>query len=113
MRKPDAKEPLSALAFKTVTETTGDLVYVRVYSGELKPGETYMNTTTGKKERIARFYRMMGDKRDRAGKGRAGRHRRRRRPEADTYTGNTLCDPDKPVALEAIRVPEAGHRRRR
>ena len=46
LRKPDASEPLSALAFKTVAESTGDLVYIRVYSGEMKPGETYQNTTT-------------------------------------------------------------------
>src|SRR5581483_1016951 len=42
-RKPDPTEPLSALAFKTVAESTGDLVYIRVYSGELRPGETYLN----------------------------------------------------------------------
>ena len=38
-------------------EPTGDLVYIRVYSGELMPGATYINTSNGKKERIARFYR--------------------------------------------------------
>ena len=72
VRKPDPSDPMSALAFKTVAETNGDLVYIRVYSGELKPGENYTNTTTGKKERIARFYRMMGDKRislEKAGPG--------------------------------------------
>lgn len=53
IRTPDPSQPLSALAFKTVAETNGDLVYIRVYSGELKPGENYTNTTTGKKERIA------------------------------------------------------------
>ena len=47
-RKPDATEPMSALAFKTVAETNGDLVYIRVYSGEMKPGETYTNTNNGK-----------------------------------------------------------------
>src|SRR5262249_56835150 len=51
-RKPDAKEPMSALAFKTVAESTGDLVYIRIYSGELKPGGTYLNTTINKQERI-------------------------------------------------------------
>jgi elongation factor G len=105
VRKPDAAEPLSALAFKTVAESTGDLVYIRVYSGELKPGETYLNTTSGKKERIARFYRMMGDKRvelERAGPGDivAGIGLK------DTFTGQTLCDPDNPVALESISFPK-------
>ena len=43
-RKPDASEPMSALAFKTVAETNGDLVYIRVYSGEMKPGEAFADT---------------------------------------------------------------------
>ena len=103
--KPDASEPMSALAFKTVAETNGDLVYIRVYSGELRPGETYTNTTTGKKERIARFYRMMGDKRislEKAGPGDIVAAM----GLADTFTGNTLSDPDKPVTLEAIQFPK-------
>jgi elongation factor G len=104
-RKPEPSEPMSALAFKTVAEPTGDLVYIRVYSGELKPGENYTNTTNGKKERIARFYRMMGDKRielEKAGPGDivAGIGLK------ETYTGNTLSDPDNPVALEAISFPK-------
>jgi elongation factor G len=104
-RKPEAGEPMSALAFKTVAETNGDLVYIRVYSGEMKPGEVYQNTTTGKKERIARFYRMMGDKRialEKAGPGDIVAAM----GLSDTYTGNTLCDPDQPVALEAIQFPK-------
>jgi elongation factor G len=105
LRKPEASEPLAALAFKTVAETNGDLVYIRVYSGELKPGETYANTTTGKRERIARFYRMMGDKRinlDKAGPGDIVAAM----GLSDTFTGNTLSDPEKPVALEAIQFPK-------
>jgi elongation factor G len=104
-RKPEDSEPMSALAFKTVAETNGDLVYIRVYSGIMKPGETYMNTTTGKRERIARFYRMMGDKRislEKAGPGDIVAAM----GLADTYTGNTLSDTDRPVALEAIQFPK-------
>jgi elongation factor G len=104
-RKPQDSEPLSALAFKTVAESTGDLVYVRVYSGVLKPGETYLNTTNNKRERIARFYRMMGDKRvplEKAGAGDIVAAM----GLAETFTGNTLCDPDKPIALEAISFPK-------
>jgi elongation factor G len=104
-RKPDPSEPVSALAFKTVAEPTGDLVYIRVYSGELKPGSTYINTTNNKKERIARFFRMMGDKRialEKAGPGDivAGVGL------SETYTGNTLADADNPIALEAIQFPK-------
>ena len=105
LRKPDASEPMSALAFKTVAESNGDLVYIRVYSGEMKPGEPYLNTTNGKKERMSRFYRMMGDKRielEKAGPGDivAGIGLK------DTYTGATLSDPDNPVALESINFPK-------
>ncbi|MCE9567193.1 MAG: elongation factor G [Planctomycetes bacterium] len=104
-RKPDASEPMCALAFKTVTESSGDLVYIRVYSGEMRPGETYVNTTNGKKERVTRFFRMLGNKRiarEIAGPGdivaATGL--------SETYTGNTLCDLDEPIALEAIRFPK-------
>ena len=105
MRKPEADEPMSALAFKTVAETNGDLVYIRVYSGTMRPGETYTNTTTGKRERIARFMRMMGDKRiplESAGPGDIVAAM----GLADTFTGNTLSDTDEPVALEAIQFPK-------
>jgi elongation factor G len=104
IRKPDAQEPMSALVFKTVAESTGDLVYIRVYSGEMKPGETYLNTTSGKKERVARAYRMMGNRPvavERAGPGdiiaATGL--------SETFTGHTLCDADQPVALESIQFP--------
>src|SRR5262249_11999455 len=104
-RRPDPKEPLSGLAFKTVSEPTGDLVYLRIYSGELHPKDEVLNTTTGKTERVARIFRMMGERRDSlevAGPGEivavVGLK--------NTHTGNTLCDPDAPVILEEIRFPE-------
>ncbi|HEY2910986.1 MAG TPA: elongation factor G, partial [Gemmataceae bacterium] len=105
IRKPETKEPMSALAFKTVAESTGDLVYIRVYSGQLKPGETYTNTTNGKKERVVRFFRMMGDKRlelEEAGPGAIVAAIGLK----DTFTGQTLCDPDNPIALESITFPK-------
>jgi elongation factor G len=104
-RKPLPSEPFSGLAFKTVTEPTGDLVYTRIYSGELKPKDEVLNATTGKTERIARILRMMGDRRealDVAGPGEivavVGLKQ--------TYTGHTLCDTDKPMILEEIRFPD-------
>ncbi|MFM7113523.1 MAG: EF-Tu/IF-2/RF-3 family GTPase, partial [Planctomycetota bacterium] len=105
IRKPDPKDPFSGLAFKTVAEPTGDLVYVRVYSGELRPGDTVLNTSNGRQERIGRMYRMMGNKREElevAGPGTiiavVGLK--------TTYTGNTLCSTDSPVALESISFPK-------
>lgn len=105
LRKPDPKEPFAGLAFKTVAESTGDLVYVRVYSGELKQGGTYLNTTAGRSERIGRIYRMMGNKReekDVAGPGDIVAVIGLKQ----TYTGNTLCDEGSPVALESIVFPK-------
>jgi elongation factor G len=105
IRKPDPKEPMSALAFKTVAESTGDLVYIRVYSGEMKPGETYLNTTINKTERVVRFFRMMGDKRlelEKAGPGDIVAAIGLKQ----TFTGQTLCDEDAPVALESITFPK-------
>ncbi len=104
-RKPDPKEPFSGLAFKTVAESTGDLVYVRVYSGELRQGDTVLNTTANKEERIGRLYRMMGATRQElefAGPGDIVavvglKH---------TYTGHTLCAENAPVALESITFPK-------
>jgi elongation factor G len=104
-RKPLPSEPFSGLAFKTVTEATGDLVYVRVYSGELKPKDEVLNSSTGKTERIARIFRMMGDRRESlevAGPGEivaiVGLKQ--------TYTGHTLCAVSNPVTLIQIRFPE-------
>ncbi|HBI45502.1 MAG TPA: elongation factor G, partial [Planctomycetales bacterium] len=104
-RKPDPKEPFSCLAFKTITEPTGDLVFLRIYSGQLRPKDDVLNTTINRGERIARIYRMMGDRRDSldvAGPGEivavVGLKQ--------TYTGNTLCANKSPLSLEDIRFPE-------
>ncbi len=104
-RKPEASEPFCGLAFKTVSEKHGDLVFVRIYAGELHPGDTIQNTGVNKQERISHVYRMMGDRRERlevAGPGEIVavvglKH---------TSTGHTLCAQDKPVILEEIRFPE-------
>jgi elongation factor G len=103
-RKPDPKEPFAALAFKTVTEPTGDLVYLRIYSGELHPKDEVLNTTSGRTERVARIFRMMGERRDSleaAGPGEIVAAVGLK----NTYTGNTLCAEDAPVSLEEIRFP--------
>jgi elongation factor G len=104
-RRPDPKEPFSCLAFKTISEPTGDLVFLRIYSGELHPKDEVLNSTTGKEERVARIYRMMGERRDTlevVGPGEivavVGLKQ--------TATGNTLCSQENRVALEDIRFPE-------
>src|SRR5207302_8974598 len=104
-RKPEASEPFSALAFKTVSEKHGDLVFLRIYSGELHPGDTIQNSMVKRSERISHIYRLFGDRRDRlesAGPGDivavVGLKQ--------TSTGNTLCSLEKPISLEEIRFPE-------
>src|SRR5262249_28537892 len=62
--KTDAKDTFACLAFKTGTEPTGDLGYLRIYSGDRKPKDEVQNRTTGKTERIARIFRMRGDRRE-------------------------------------------------
>jgi elongation factor G len=104
-RKPDPKDPFCGLAFKTVSEKHGDLVFVRIYSGELHPGDMVANVVVKKAERISHIYRMMGDRRDRlevAGPGEIVAVVGLRQ----TATGNTLCAQDQPIALEEIRFPE-------
>src|SRR6516164_8089691 len=64
-RRPDTSEPLAALAFKTISEPHGDLVFVRIYSGCLEPGMILQNSALGKQERISHIYRLMGARRDR------------------------------------------------
>jgi elongation factor G len=104
-RKPEPTEPFAGLAFKTVSEPTGDLVYLRIYSGELHPKDEVLNTSTGQQERVARIFRMMGERRESlevAGPGEivavVGLK--------STHTGNTLCAQDAPIILEEIRFPE-------
>jgi elongation factor G len=104
-RKPESSEPFAALAFKTVSEKHGDLVFLRIYSGELHPGDTVLNAIVKRAERISHIYRLMGDRRDRlevAGPGEivavVGLKQ--------TTTGNTLCAVDQPISLEEIRFPE-------
>jgi elongation factor G len=104
-RRPEASEPLAALAFKTISEQHGDLVFLRIYSGELKPGMMVLNPSVGKTERISHVYRLMGARRDRlesAGPGEIVAAVGLRQ----TYTGNTLCDKERPILLEEIRFPE-------
>ncbi len=97
--------PFPALAFKTVSEKHGDLIYLRIYSGELRPGDTITNPIVKKSERISHIYRLFGDRRDRlevAGPGEivgvVGLK--------NTVTGHTLCSQEQPILLEQIRFPE-------
>ncbi|OGM29594.1 translation elongation factor G [Candidatus Woesebacteria bacterium RIFCSPHIGHO2_01_FULL_44_10] len=105
-RKADRDEPLAALAFKVVTDPhVGRLVYARVYSGKLAAGDTVMNSSRQLTERIGKLVLMHADQRELIEEAYAG--------EIvaivgvkDTTTGNTLCNPAKPILLESITFPE-------
>jgi len=105
-RKADAKEPLSALAFKIVTDPfVGTLTYIRVYSGILKAGSTVYNMTSDKKERIGRLLLMQSDQRIDITEAKAGEIVAAVGLKNVT-TGTSLCDQEHPVSLESMHIPE-------
>lgn len=99
-------EPLSALAFKIVTDPyVGKLAYFRVYSGSLKSGSYVLNSTKGKRERIGRILLMHANKREEVDEVFAGDIAAAVGLK-DTATGDTLCDEKAPVILEKMEFPE-------
>lgn len=106
MRNPSDEEPFSALAFKIATDPfVGRLCFFRVYSGRLEAGSYVLNARTGDKERVGRIVRMKADERDEVKEVFAGDICALVGPKA-TFTGDTLCDIDKPVQLESIKFAE-------
>ncbi|MBA2625221.1 MAG: elongation factor G [Acidimicrobiia bacterium] len=105
-RPPDDSEPFSALAFKIMSDPhVGKLTYFRVYSGTLEAGSYVLNSTKDRRERVGRILQMHANHREDkdaifagdivAAIGLKG-----------TTTGDTLCDPNAPIVLEAIDFPE-------
>ncbi|HYK95316.1 MAG TPA: elongation factor G [Candidatus Dormibacteraeota bacterium] len=106
VRTVDDKEPMSGLVFKIATDPfVGHLAFFRVYSGTLKAGSYALNSTKGKKERVARALEMHANHREEIGEIYAGDIGAIVGLK-DTYTGDTLCDPDHPILLENITFPE-------
>jgi elongation factor G len=104
-RHPDDKEPFSALAFKVQSDPhMGKLIYIRIYSGYLDTGSYVFNATKNKKERIGRILQMHANQREARENAYAGdivaaiglTH---------TTTGDTLCEQENPILLEAIQFP--------
>ncbi|MFN2125140.1 MAG: elongation factor G, partial [Candidatus Promineifilaceae bacterium] len=99
-------EPLAALVFKIVTDPyVGRLAYFRVYSGVIKSGDSVLNSTRDKKERIGRILRMHADHREDLQEVHAGDIAATLGLKR-TFTGETLCDAKAPILLEAIDFPE-------
>jgi elongation factor G len=105
-RQPSADEPMSALAFKVVTDPhVGRLVYLRVYSGILEAGTNIYNSATRSRERIGRLMVMHADSREEkktAGPGEIVAAIGLK----DTITGQTLCPQDAQISLEQISFPD-------
>ena len=102
----DDSAPFSALAFKIAADPyVGKLAYFRVYSGQLKAGSYVLNAAKGKKERIGRILQMHANHREEIDVVYAGDIAAAVGLK-ETFTGDTLSDPDHPVVLENIVFPE-------
>ncbi len=103
---PSDEAPFSALAFKVVADPfMGRLVYFRVYSGKIQAGKQVLNSSKGRKERLGRLILMHANRREEIEEADTGSIAATLGLK-ETFTGDTLCDPNKPVLLEAIRFPE-------
>lgn len=105
-RPAEDDAPLSALVFKIVADPyVGRLAYFRVYSGKVTTGSTILNASKGKRERVGRMVRMYADRREDITEVYAGDIGAVLGLK-DSFTGDTLCDPQNPIVLESISFPE-------
>ena len=105
-RRASDDEPFSGLAFKIMTDPfVGQLIFFRVYSGVVNSGDTIYNPIKGKKERIGRLLQMHANQREEIKEVRAGDIAAAVGLREAT-TGDTICDPAKPIILERMIFPE-------
>jgi elongation factor G len=109
-RKPDPKEPFCGLVFKIVADPHGELFFLRIYSGTLKPNSRVLNAGRGTKESISKLFHVYADP--------TKRGNLEELPQAvagdivaliglkDAVTGDTLCETQHPILLEPIRFAE-------
>ncbi|TMF61069.1 MAG: elongation factor G [Chloroflexi bacterium] len=106
VRKATDDDPFSALAFKIMSDPfVGKLAFFRVYSGVLRAGDTVLSATKDRKERISRILLMHANHREEVNEVAAGDIAAAVGLK-QTFTGDTLCDPEKPIILESIKFPE-------
>jgi hypothetical protein len=102
-------EPLCALAFKVATDPfVGKLIFMRVYSGELKKGANVYNPRTQKRERVMRLIRLHANQREEVDSLYSGEIGAIAGIKG-VSTGDTLCTEQKPIVLERITFPESGY----
>ena len=105
-RKAGDKEPLSALAFKVVTDPyVGKLIYARIYSGTIESGSYIYNATKGKRERVGRILQMHSNKQEEIETGYCGDIVALLGLK-NTTTGDSLCVQDEPIILENMEFPD-------
>ncbi len=105
-RSADDAQPFAGLAFKIMNDPfVGSLTFTRLYSGQLKKGDQMMNSTKGKRERVGRMMMMHAINREEIDEAFAGDIIALAGLK-ETTTGDTLCDPNKPVVLETMTFPE-------
>lgn len=106
VRKPSIDSPFSGLAFKLAAHPFfGQLIFVRVYSGKVVPGDEVQNTTKGKKERIGKLFQMHANKENPVEEAVAGNIYAIIGLK-DTTTGDTLSDRANPIILESMDFPD-------
>jgi elongation factor G len=106
VREPSDSQPVAALVFKILTDPyVGRLAFFRVYSGVVRTGTGLLNSTKGERERIGRIVRMFADRREDVEEVHAGDIAAILGLK-ETFTGDTLCDPNNPIILETIAFPE-------
>ncbi len=105
IRKTDDNEPFAALGFKIMTDPfVGQLIFIRVYSGTLKTGDSVLNPRTGKTERIGRLLKMHANKREEITEILAGDICAAVGLK-NLITGDTICTDKAPIVLESIDFP--------
>jgi elongation factor G len=104
-RKSSDSEPLSLLGFKIMDDQYGVLTFCRIYSGKLEKGVSLLNSSREKTERVGRMVLMHANNREEIAEAFAGDIVALVGLK-DTRTGDTLCDPNKPVILERMEFPE-------
>jgi elongation factor G len=106
LRSADDDQPFSGLAFKIMNDPfMGTLTFTRIYSGQVKKGDALLNSTKGRKERIGRMVMMHANKQEEISEAFAGDIMALAGLK-ETTTGDTLCDPAKPVVLETMTFPQ-------
>ena len=105
-RSADDSQPFSGLAFKIMNDPfVGSLTFLRIYSGVVKKGDSFLNSTKGKKERIGRMMMMHSINREEIEEAYAGDIIALAGLK-DTTTGDTICDSASPVVLETMTFPD-------